>query len=76
MSTEERTITEIAEEYAKKLYHYLKTEQFLTFEAHMEKPLIEGFDFNYVHRPGKQDIFNYTYINENEELVQKQRTVS
>lgn len=64
---------ETLEEYARELYHYLKTEQTITFEKHKADPKIDGLMFDCERILGNQSIFHYSYVNENEELIRKKR---
>lgn len=63
------------EEYAKKLYHYLKTEQDITFERHIKNPEITGLMFRVEKKPGKRDVFHYSYIGVDENFIIKDRKV-
>lgn len=75
METEQRTITDIAEDYAKKLYHFLKTDQTQTIENHLVKPEVEGFDFKVEVSKAFLVTLHWTYMNEHEEFIQKKRHV-
>lgn len=75
MDEEQLTLTEKFETYAKKLYHYLKTEQDITFEKHVENPEMVGMSFHCEREIGKQDIFHYTYIDEKDNVIINKRRV-
>lgn len=72
---EELTLTEKYENYAKLLYHFLKTEQDITFEKHYKNPEVIGLIFSVDKQEGNKDVFHYAYINENEEFIRKTRRV-
>lgn len=67
--------TEVAEEYARKLYHFLRTEQTETFALHVKNPEIKGFGASLVCDKAGRGTFHYMYINENEEIIRKERKV-
>lgn len=68
-------MTEVAEEYAKKLYHYLKTDQTQTIENHLANPEVEGFDFRVEVSKSFLVTLHWTYIDEHEDIIQKKRHV-